>query len=155
MSKTWEFKGFLYQFANKGHFIDIPFDGKTEFGTNGPVRVYIWFENFKYRTSLAPKGDGAHWVHVRKEIRDAIGKGDGDTIHVKFILDKDSRDPEMPEDLKWLLENEPEIKSVFNKQSASVKKYLIESVAHAKTDETRINNINKVFEFLNQRKNKS
>ena len=83
---------------------------KKEFGTRASVRVYSWFEDYKYRTSLTPKGDGTHWVHVGKEIREAIGKGDGDTIHVKFVRDIDSRDPKMPDDLKWLLDNEPETK---------------------------------------------
>ena len=153
MSKTWEFDAFLYQFAKGGYYVDVPIDGKKEFGTRGPVRVYVWFDDYKYRTSLAPKGDGTHWVHVRKEIREAIGKGDGDTIHVKLVRDTDSRDPEMPDALLWLLENEPEIKIVFDKQPPSTRKFLIDSVIMAKTEKTRIDKINRFFEFLYQKKN--
>ncbi|NQU88605.1 MAG: DUF1905 domain-containing protein [Mariniphaga sp.] len=153
MSKTWEFEAFLYQFAKGGFYVDIPYDGKKEFGTRASVRVYAWFDGYKYRTSLAPKGNDTHWVHVRKEIREAIGKGDGDTILVKLELDMDSRDPEMPEDLLWLLENEPKTKVVFDQLSPSTRKYLIDSVILAKTENTRIDKINRLFAFLYQKKN--
>jgi hypothetical protein len=152
MNNSWEFDGLLYLGRGGGHWVDFPFDSKKEFGSLKPVRIFVWFDGYKYRTSLAPKGDGTHWIHVRKEIRDAIGKGDGDTINVRIELDKDSRDPDMPEDLIWLLENEPETKTIFDIQSPSTRKYLIESVVKAKTEETRVNNINKVFEFLEKRK---
>ena len=152
MSKTWEFKALLYKSRKGGYWVDIPYDGKKEFGTRGTVRVFAWFDGVEHRTSLAPKGDGMHWLHVRKEIRDAIGKDDGDTIQVKIKLDTKSRNPEMPESLQWLLDNEPEIKTVFDNQSPSTKKYLIESVLLAKTEETKVKNIHKVFEFLHRQK---
>jgi hypothetical protein len=152
MNNTWEFDGLLFLDHGKGHWVDFPFDSKKEFGSLKPVRIFVWFDGYKYRTSLAPKGDGTHWIHIRKEIRDAIGKGDGDLIHVRIELDLESRDPDMPEELIWLLENEPETKATFDSLSPSTRKYLIESVVNAKTEETRVNNINKVFEYLSKKK---
>jgi len=152
MNNQWEFDAMLY--VNRGgHWIDFPTSVEKELSTRKSVRVFAWFDGHRHRTSLAPKGDGSHWIHVRKEIREAIGKTDGDMVHVRIARDTESRDPVMPEDLKWLLENEPDMKAVFNKQSASTKRYLIESVTMAKTDKTRVTNINKVFKFLHQQKN--
>jgi Domain of unknown function (DUF1905)/Bacteriocin-protection, YdeI or OmpD-Associated len=152
MSKMWEFDALLYKSRLGGHWVDIPYHSQEEFGTRKAVRVNAWFDGVYHRTSLAPKGDGTHWLHVRKEIREATGKFDGDTIHVKIERDLEPRTPHMPDDMKWLLENEPETKAVFNRLSPSLKKQLIDSVANAKTEETRVNNINKVFEFLYQKK---
>ena len=152
MHKIREFEALLYKSREGGYWVDIPFDSKKEFGTRWAVRVHAWFDGVHHRTSLAPKGDGTHWLHVRKEIREAIGKSDGDMVHVKIGRDTEPRTPQMPDDLKWLLENEPEIKAFFDKQAASMKKHLIESVVQAKTEKTRVNNINKVFEFLYKKK---
>lgn len=151
MNKIWEFDGLLYQ-TREGFFIDSPFDAKKEFGKLTSVRVFVWFDGYYYRTSLTPKGGGLHWLHVRKEIRDAIGKTDGDMVHVKMERDYDPREAPIPDDLLWLLENEPEIKSVFDGLSTSYRKYLIDSVVFAKTEETRIHNINRIFEFLEKRR---
>jgi hypothetical protein len=151
MNKSWEFDALLYK-TREGFFVDFPLDGKKEFGTRGSVRVHAWFDGYYYRTSFAPKGDGTHWVHVRKEIRDAIFKTDGDTIHVKIERDFDSRDNPISDDLLWLLENEPELKTIFDGLSPSHKKYLIGAVITAKTEETRIQNINRIFDILERRK---
>ena len=148
---SWEFDTLLY--ASRGsQWVDFPYNSTEEFGSLRSVRVFAWFDGVKHRTSLAPKGNGTHWIHVGKNICKAIGKVDGDMVHVKIERDVLSRDPKMPDDLKWLLENEPEIKTVFENLSPSSRKYLIESVIHAKTEETRVANINKVFEFLHQKK---
>ena len=154
MNKSWEFEALLY-ISRGGYWVDFPSALEDDLGIRKSVRIFASFDGVEHRTSLAPKGDGTHWIYVRKEIREAINKSDGDTIHIKIELDKKSRQPEMPDDLLWLLENEPDIKTIFDKQPASIKKYLIGSVIQTKTDETRINNINKVFEFLQQRKSKS
>jgi len=151
MNRTWEFEALLYK-TREGFYVDFPFDGKKEFGTRGSVRVKVWFNGFYYRTSLAPKGDGTHWLFVKKEIRDSIGKNDGDMISVKIERDLDPRGSQMPDGLLWLLENEPETKAVFDNLTPSVKKSLIDSVNSAKTDETRVNNINKIFGFLYKKK---
>jgi hypothetical protein len=152
MPKYWEFEAFLYEFRKGMFYIDIPFDSQKEFGTRAAVRVYVWFENYKYRTSMAPKGDGTHWVYVKKEIREAIGKSDGDTVRVKLERDLDSREPLMPDDLKWLLDNEPETRAIFDKLPPSTKKQFIESVTSSKTENTRIKNINHIFTFLYKQK---
>lgn len=64
-----------------GAYIEIPFDVKAEFG-RGRVRVHAQFDGYAYDGSLVKMGTPCHILGIRKEIRAAIGKQPGDSVHV-------------------------------------------------------------------------
>ncbi len=37
--------------------------------------------------NLLPNGKGGHWLHLKKNIRNAIGKNEGDTVHIELEQD--------------------------------------------------------------------
>jgi hypothetical protein len=62
-------------------YVEVPFDVGEVFGTPGPVSVRATLDGTAFQATIEPVG-GRHRLDVRLEIREAIGKGVGDTIHV-------------------------------------------------------------------------
>jgi hypothetical protein len=64
-----------------GAYIDIPFDVRAEFG-KGRVKVKVFFDGIEYDGSLVRMKTPGHIIGIRKEIRAALQKQAGDTVHV-------------------------------------------------------------------------
>ncbi len=64
-----------------GAYVEIPFDVKATFG-KGRVKVRASFDGFPYDGSLVRMKTPCHILGMRKDIRAAIGKQPGDTVHV-------------------------------------------------------------------------
>lgn len=68
-------------------WVAFPWDLRREFG-KGRVKVHASFDGVPYDGSIVNMGvrnaDGSvcYVIGVRKEIRKALGKGEGDTLHV-------------------------------------------------------------------------
>lgn len=64
-----------------GAYIEFPYDVRTEFG-RGRVKVRATFDGVPYDGSLVRMKTPGHILGLRKDIRAAIGKQPGDTVHV-------------------------------------------------------------------------
>ena len=64
-----------------GAYVEIPFDVKATFG-KGRVKVRASFDGIPYDGSLVRMKTPCHILGMRKDIRAAIGKQPGDTVHV-------------------------------------------------------------------------
>lgn len=148
--KQFKYQGELYRGPNGAYYIDFPFDVFQEFGTRKQAPVKVWFEDFYERKSLLPKGGGKHWLTVSTTVRNAIGKSDGDIVSVIVEQDTDPRTVELPEDLQWLLDNEPDIKERFLKMGYSNQKFFVGWISTTSDPDSRVNRINKLFEYLSK-----
>ncbi len=64
-----------------GAYVEIPFDVKAVYG-KGRVPVHATFDGHPYDGSLVRMGTPCHILGIRKDIRAAISKQPGDTVHV-------------------------------------------------------------------------
>lgn len=64
-----------------GAYVEFPYDVKKEFG-KGRVKVHATFDGHPYDGSLVRMGTPGHIIGIRKDIRAAINKQPGDTVHV-------------------------------------------------------------------------
>ena len=152
MAKKYEYETILIKGTQLGVFAEFPFESAKEFGTRKAVRVKATFDGKMFRMSLLPHGNGTHWLHLKKEIRDAIGKTEGDSVHI--IVEKDENLPEIivPEYLQWLLENDAGMKKRFEKLPYSAKKFWISYIDEPKSDDGKVSRVNHFFDFLTGRK---
>ena len=86
--KVYEYEAVLHEDVESGGaFVAFPWDIRKEFG-KGRVKVLAEFDGIPYEGSIVNMGlkneDGSIcWViGVLKRIRTALGKKDGDTLHV-------------------------------------------------------------------------
>ena len=65
-------------------YVEIPFDVKTVYG-KGRVRVNATFDGYPYMGSIVRMGLLCHILGLRQDIRRAIGKQPGDSVHVTLL----------------------------------------------------------------------
>ncbi|HEY3422471.1 MAG TPA: YdeI/OmpD-associated family protein [Methanocellaceae archaeon] len=129
----------------------VPLDVQAVFGKKSQIKVRGTIDGYPYRGSIHPYG-GIHYMGVRKDIRDAIGKNLGDFVHVVMDIDDELRVVEIPGDLKQALEDNDVARLAFEKYSYSHKKEHADWINGAKKPGTRKRRIEKAIEILAERK---
>ena len=148
MAIKYKYKTILLKGPQNGIFAEFPFDSVSEFGTRKPVAVNVAFDGYSVQMNLLPRGNNNHWLHVKKEIRNAIGKEEGDLVEISIEKNDSPKEVVVPDYLQWLLENEPQIKRAFDKAHYSAQKFWIEYIQETGNEEIKVDRINRFFQFL-------
>lgn len=148
-SKPIAFAAVIEQHQNMdAAFVTVPFNVAEVYGTKGQVKVKATFDGFAYRGSLAPMGNGAHVLGIRKDIRKAIGKTFGDLVEVTIEPDLEPRVVILPPDLEAQFNMNPAARKAFTKLSFSHQREYVQDIEAAKKPETRQRRVLKTIENL-------
>lgn len=115
-------------------------------GKRVPVVVTI-DGGYSYRSTITSMG-GQYLISFNSETRKATGRGAGDEVEVTLELDDQPRTIDPPEALAAALAENPEAAKAWDAWSYSKKRQHAESIAGAKTDETRERRLAKALEAL-------
>lgn len=145
----FEYETVLKNGPQSGVYADFPFDSQQIFGTLKAIPVLVEIDNmYSGELSLLPCGNGKHWLHLKKQIRLAIGKSEGDTVCITLQKNLTPTKLEIPEYIQWLLEDDPVMMKAFEKMPISAQKFWIGNIEETKNEDTKVEKINKFFEYM-------
>lgn len=147
--EIFEFDAVIQKSAERGAgaFVAFPYDVMETFGTKGQVKVKCEFDGVPYRGSIVNMGCGPI-IGILKSIRDAIGKQEGDAVHVRLWKDEEPREISMPPGLEVALRANSEAKKMFDALSYSHRREYVLWINEAKKEETRNTRVEKTIDML-------
>lgn len=129
-----------------GCAVAVPLDVPGLYGVRGRVPVLALIDGVSYRGSITPYG-GVHRLGVLKAIRQQLGKGPGDQVHVRLELDQAERtvalDPATEQQLIHA-----NLLGAFRALSYSHQREYAEWIGSAKKDSTRADRVTKLITSL-------
>jgi hypothetical protein len=143
----------LQKYPGKGGWVyavikEITPDKRAKFGWVQVSGTIDGFELKRYK--LMPMKNGCMFFPVRAEIRKAIGKKEGDMVHI--ILYPDHSSIEIPTEFLLCLTDEPTAKQFFFKLSESEQQYYIKWIYTAKQEDTRVKRLAEAIIKLSKRR---
>ena len=123
---------------------EIPQDKKSHFGW---VKVSGTIDGYELKKiNLMPSGKGQLFLSVKAEIRKAIRKQAGDSVHI--ILYPDLVPLDISKEWLYCLAEEPKAYDFFNSLNESEQKLYLDWIYSAKTDETKVNRMGECMDRL-------
>ena len=135
-----------------GAWVEVPFSVPEIYGTKGQVKVKATIDGHPYRGSIANMGTGCHCLGILKDIRKAIGKKPGDTVHITLERDTEERIIEVPDDLAKAFAANPDAKARFDAFAYTPRKEYVRWIEEAKKAETRTARVEKAIEKIREGK---
>ena len=144
------FIGVLYELAsNYAHImnvaLDVPVAVSEAFGLRGYVPVVGTADGMELAATLVPVGGGRHRLFLNSAIRQATGKGAGDSVEIRISLDRRDRTPETPTELQEALADEGAA-AAWEALAPSRRKELLVWLADAKREQTRAGRIERIVQ---------
>jgi hypothetical protein len=148
----WEFDTKLVRPEGVGTwtFAPIPIDVAKQTGIKARLRVRGAIDGTPFQGTLLPGGKGDHFVVVKKELREKIGKSAGDIVHITMDLDQTPVTVEVPHDFAAALAKNSQSKAHFEKIAPSHKKAYLQWIESARQDVTRQKRIAKAVSMLSK-----
>ena len=143
-----KFKTKIFQSGNNTGIV-VPEKIVESFNAGKKPPVVITLNKYTYRSTVAVMG-GKYLVSLSAENRKNAKVAGGDEVEITIELDTEPRTVELPGDLKKALDKNPAARKKYETLAPSKKKAMVLLINDAKTEETRINRIEKAVNSLSE-----
>src|SRR6185369_7774282 len=117
--------------------IRLPFDAQKVWGTRGQIRVKGEINNFAFRTSIFPTGDGHHYMIVNKQMQKGGSVRPGMEAHFRMEPDLAERTVPASPELEQTLKQSRRLQKFYQGLTPSTRTEIVRWIAGAKQRETR------------------
>lgn len=117
-------------------FLIIPPELAMDWGP-GQKEVRGTLSGYAFR-GTASRGEGVLRVPIARDLREKAGLCCGDTVEVALELDADPRPVHVPDELRAVFRDDPEVAALYDKLPPSHRRAWATYVAEAKKPETRM-----------------
>ncbi|SMB97684.1 Domain of unknown function DUF1905 [Hymenobacter roseosalivarius DSM 11622] len=133
--------------SDGGVFLTVPFNVEEIYGQRGTLHVRGTIDGFPFRLPLQPSPDGEHTLTVHKQIRNAIDKTWGQTVHIVLAPDTEESPLDIPEELtRSLVQNG--LLAKFEQLAYAQRKEYAQWITRAKKYETRAERVSEAVERI-------
>lgn len=142
-------KYIIEKFEGKGgwHFVQLPEIAMNKEARFGWVRVKGDVDGYELNQyNLMPMGNGKLFLPLKSQLRKAIKKHVGDTVHVKLYIDKSPY--KIPEEIIACLAVEPKAYEMFLQLTDNQQKKYVDWIYEAKQESTKEKRIIELIEQL-------
>ena len=124
--------------------IVVPDDVIEQLGAGKRPPVLVNVNGYEYRNTVAVMG-GTYMIGISAAIRKATGLQGGDPIRVTLRVADAPREANVPEDFAAALAADQRAGAFFGGLSNSMRRYHVDNINAAKTDDTRQRRIDKAI----------
>jgi uncharacterized protein YdeI (YjbR/CyaY-like superfamily) len=128
--------------------VRIPFDAAKLWSKRGQLRVRGAINNFEFRATLFPDGDGGHYLLVNKKMQKGGHAQPGDKANFTLEPDTAERPIVLPPDLEKLFKQEKALRKFFSEWSDSGKRWVIHEIQGKKSAASRKKRIDQLAEQM-------
>lgn len=117
------------------HFLEVSKEIVARFGFEGKSKRVVCSINGSegFQCALMPSGD-IFYIIVNKKKRDALGIASGDTVSVELVRDESKYGLPMPDELREVLNQDPEGDRLFHALTAGKQRSLLYYIGNKSTD---------------------
>jgi uncharacterized protein YdeI (YjbR/CyaY-like superfamily) len=130
----------------------IPFDAARVWGERGQIRVKGEINDYPFRTSLFPTGDGRHFLLINKKMQKGARAFAGDAARFRLELDREERVASVPVELKGIFEGKSrearELRRWYDKLSYSTRSEIAKWIGAPKSAAARLRRSDQMAERL-------
>jgi hypothetical protein len=122
-------------------FLILPTAASAKLPTRSMCSVEGEFAGQAFRATLAPDGQGSHWLKVPRALREAAGVEVGSVAAVDVVPTREQPEARVPTDLRKALVASPEAKAQWTKLTPIARRDWIQWIESSKQAATRARRI--------------
>jgi hypothetical protein len=134
--------------------VDVPVRVTRAMKAEGKVAVAFTINGSSpRRTTMTPRAEGGHRLHVHSEVRREVGAEEGDRVSITLRIDTEPRGVDPPPDLESAL-RETDALEAFRAMGPAAQRELVAFIEQAKREETRSKRVARVVERACEKREK-
>jgi hypothetical protein len=134
-------------------FLTLPKEASAKLPSRGQVTVDGTINGHAFQATLAPDGQGGHWLKVDRDLREAAGAEVGDVVTLEIAPVAEEPEPTVPADVRKALAAAPaKAREAWSDITPAARRDFIHWITSGKKAETRVKRIESACDMLAQGK---
>lgn len=129
-------------------FLVLPKRASARLPTRNMVTVDGTMNDHPFRATLAPDGQGSHWLKVTRRLREGAGAAVGEVVALEMTVAGKEPEPSVPAALRKALATAPKARAVWSDITPVARRDWIQWITSAKRSETRMRRIGAACDML-------